>query len=160
MARKAGGCTPGAFGAQSVVVNHSLGPALPNKLKSSPPTSAPTCSEQLPHIFPHRRMQAKQSLTGMLHPQIPRGRKARHNISPALLLPASRPPQQSIIHLSDISPANLAKQKCFFFNTSRNRELWGEKLMIKSPLVFAVVIYSQEWRGCCHVNQMGHNKGC
>lgn len=143
------------LGAKRVVVNHSLGPALPNKPKSSPPTSAPTCSEKLPHISPTggcRQNSHSATTTGMLHPQIPRGRKARHNISPALLFPASLPPQQYIIHLSDISPANLAKQKCFFFNTSRNQELSGEKLKIKSPLLFAVVIYPQEWRGCCHVN--------
>lgn len=62
-----------------------------------------------------------------------------------------QPPSSYIIHLGDISPANLAKQKCFSFNTSRNQELSGEKLVINSPLLFAVVIYSQEGWGCCHV---------
>lgn len=138
------------MGAHRAVLNHIPGTALPHKPDSSPLPSAPTCSEPLLHISPTGgcRQNITATTMGTLHPQIPRGGRARHNTSPALLFP----PQQSIIHLSDISPANLAKQKCCFFDTSRNEELSGETLMVNSPLLFAVVIYSQEWQGCCHFN--------
>lgn len=62
-------------------------------------------------------------------------------------------PPSSAMHYSSQwhFSSNLAKQECFSFNTSRTRELSGEKLVINSPLLFAVVIYSQEGWGCCHV---------
>lgn len=141
------------LGAQRVVLNHSLGTALPNKPNSSPLTSAPACCHS--STFPPQEDAGKTATattTGTLHPQIPRGGRARHNISPALLF-LPQPPSSAIHYSSSgISPANLAKQKCCFFNTSRNQELSGEKLMINSPLLSAVVIYLQEWQGCCHVN--------
>lgn len=100
-----------------------------------------------PH-FPHGRMQGKESLChhhGDTAPTDSQGRKSQAQHIPSTAVPChSLPPQQYIIHLSDISPANLAKQECFSFNTSRTRELSGEKLVINSPLLFAVVIYSQE----------------
>lgn len=136
------------LGAQRVVLNHSLGTALPNK-----PNSSHLLRVTPPH-FPHRRMQAKQPLPppwGHCTHRFPEEEEPGTTYPQHCCSCHSLPPQQSIIHLSGISPANLAKQKCCFFNTSRNQELWGEKLMINS-LLSAVVIYLQEWQGCCHVN--------
>lgn len=103
---KQGGSTPGAFGCtqscpepQPWYSTAQQTPQLPTDLSS-------TCSEPLLHISP-------QEDAGKTSLPPPWGHRFPGEDEPgtALLFP----PQQSIIHPSDISPANLAKQKCFFF---------------------------------------------
>lgn len=134
------------LGAPRAVLNPSLGTALPTNPQLHINLSSHLLRTTPPHC-PQGRMQAEQPPChhhGNLHPQIPRGRKARHNKPQHCCSLPQLPPQPYIIHFSDISTANLAKQKCFFFNTSKNWELSGGKLIINSPLLFAVAIYSQE----------------
>lgn len=151
MARQAGSCTPQAFG--------SCAEPLPwySTAKQTQQLLTDLSSHLLrvtPPHFPHGRMQAKQSFCHHHEDTAPtdsQGRKKPGTTYPQHCCSLPQPPSSYIIHLGDISPANLAKQKCFSFNTSRKQELSGEKLVINSPLLFAVVIYSQEGWGCCHV---------
>lgn len=109
-----------------------------------------------PH-FPQGGVQAKQPLChhhGCIAPTDSQGRKsqAQRSMQNIAVPCRSLSPRQCIIHLGDIFLANSAKQKYFSFNVSRTRELLREKLLINSPLLFAVVIYSEVWWGCCHVS--------
>lgn len=110
-----------------------------------------------PLRFPQGWVQAKQSLChhcGYIAPTDSQGRKSQAQQSMQnIAVPFRRlSPQQCIINLGDIFLANSAKQKDFSFNISRTQELLRRKLLINSPLLFAVVIYSEVWWGCCHVS--------
>lgn len=114
------------LGAQRAVLNHSLGTALPNKPNSSTATSAQSNSSTfLPQEDAGKTVPLPPPQGHCTH-RFP-GEESQAQQTPSTAVPFhSLPPQQCIIHVSDISTANLAKQKCFFFNTSRNWELSGE----------------------------------
>lgn len=111
-----------------------------------------------PLRFPQGWVQAKQSLChrhhGYIAPTDSQGRKSQAQRSMQnIAVPFHRlSPQQCIINLGDIILANSAKPKYFSFNVSRTQELLRRKLLINSPLLFAGVIYSEVWWGCCHVS--------